>query len=101
MNNYISIIINLRIFVYYRKTILVYCFSIIVKFENGIEWMPALVDLGDILSKIGTCEDMKYSQGQGYKYTQKFIIECFTKKRREIEQLYNDQFNPNNLKYSK
>ena len=74
---------------------------IIVKFENGIEWMPALVDLGDILSKIGTCEDMKYSQGQGYKYTQKFIIECFTKKRREIEQLYNDQFNPNNLKYSK
>ncbi|MDI6788329.1 MAG: hypothetical protein QME51_08155, partial [Planctomycetota bacterium] len=40
---------------------------VIVIFENGIEWMPSLVDLGDIMSKIGRCEDLKYLKGAGYK----------------------------------
>jgi len=40
-----------------------------VIFENGTKWMPALIDLGNIMSKIGKCEDLKYPGGEGYIYT--------------------------------
>jgi hypothetical protein len=72
-----------------------------VTFENGTEWEPGLIDLGDILSKIGKCEDLKYPTGQGHKYTLKFISQVFNKTRREIIELYNNCFNPNKLKFSK
>jgi len=72
-------------------------FWVEVIFNNGTKWMPALIDLGDILSKIGKCEDMKYPNGKGYLYTKKFIEKCFNKYRSEIIKLYKDQFDPNSL----
>lgn len=50
---------------------------IIVHFENGTKWVPKLVDLAKMLNLIGQCEDLKYPNGEGYKYTQRFINECF------------------------
>ena len=70
---------------------------VIVIFENGTHWMPALLDLGDILSKIGKCEDIKYPNGQGYKYTLKFITSCFGKTRKQIYEAYKKCYDPNDL----
>ena len=72
-----------------------------VEFENGTRWMPALVDIGDIISKLGKCEDLKYPDGEGFRYTMRFFNGCFNKSRRQIEELYRSQFNPNNLNFSK
>jgi len=70
---------------------------VVVTFMNGTQWMPALIDLGEILSKIGKCEDIAYPKGKGYIYTLEFITKCFDKSRREIERIYHKCFNPNNL----
>lgn len=72
-----------------------------VIFENSTEWLPALVDIADILSKIGKCEDMKYPSGEGYKFTLRFITKSFNKSRRQIAEMYIECFNPNKLKFSK
>lgn len=72
-----------------------------ITFENGTEWLPGLIDLADILSKIGKCEDIKYPNGKGYKFTLQFITNAFNKSRIQIEKMYNDCFNPNKLKFSK
>ena len=68
-----------------------------VEFYNGTMWMPSLIDLGDIISKIGKCEDIKYPGGEGYKYTQRFLNKCFNKMRFEINEIYKHYFDPNNL----
>lgn len=63
-----------------------------VIFENGTHWKPAFIDLGDILSKIGKCEDIKYPNGKGWRMVAEFINECFNKTRTEIKQLYDYKF---------
>jgi len=69
-----------------------------VTFENGTEWLPALVDLGKILNYIGKCEDRKYPHGEGRNYTKRFITESIeSKDSEEIKRIYNEYFNPNNL----
>lgn len=65
-----------------------------VTFENGTKWKPALIDIADIINKIGKCEDLKYPFGKGYKFTQEFIHRAFNKRnRKEIENLYEKEFN--------
>ena len=71
-----------------------------VTFENGTTWLPSLVDIGDIISKIGKCEDVKYPNGKGHKFTQDFINKCFNKTRSQIILSYQKCFNPNKLKFS-
>lgn len=72
--------------------------------KNGnlinINWMPSFVDIGDIVSKIGYCEDKKYPYGKGYKYFLEFLLKCFNKTRDEIKELYKNEFDPNK-KYMK
>ena len=70
---------------------------VVVEFENGTRWMPAFVDLGDIISKIGKCEDIKYPKGAGHKLVKEFINSCYGKTRFEIKELYKNKFDPNNL----
>lgn len=70
---------------------------VVVEFANGTLWMPALIDLGNMISKIGKCEDLKYPHGKGYKYTQEFLNDCFNKSPKEIEQLYKEKYDPNKL----
>ena len=72
-----------------------------VTFENGTEWRPGFVDLGEIISKIGKCEDIKYPTGQGYRVPQRFFHNVYNKTREQIIQLYEDIFNPNKMHFSK
>ncbi len=72
-----------------------------VTFENGTTWLPGLVDIGDIISKIGKCEDVKYPNGKGHIFTKEFLNECFNKTRTQIIDIYNKKFNPNKLPFSK
>lgn len=67
-----------------------------VIFEDGTEWLPALIDLAKILNCIGKCEDQKYPHGEGHNYTKKFITESIEAKDTEgIKGIYNDYYNPN------
>ena len=70
---------------------------VIVEFENGSCWMPALVDLGWIISMIGQCEDIKYPNGYGREYTKDFLRNCFGKTKAEIIKLYKEKYDPNDL----
>lgn len=70
---------------------------VIVEFENGTLWMPAICDVGEIIVKIGQCEDVKYPNGEGYKYLQRFFNECYNKTPMQIKKLYKDKFDPNKL----
>ena len=68
-----------------------------VLFDNGNLWVPGFLDLGDILSKIGKCEDLKYPFGRGHEMAQEFFDKCFGKQRREIESLLFNQYDPNQI----
>ena len=67
-----------------------------VTFENGTEWLPALIDLGKILNGIGKCEDKKYPHGEGRHFAKPFYEQCIeTKNPDDIEDIYHDHYNPN------
>ena len=76
---------------------------VIVEFENGTIWMPALIDLAKIISKIGICEDIKYPLGKGKDYTKNFVITSIDANGddSQIEFIYKNYFDPNNLKNRK
>ena len=68
-----------------------------VLFENGTEWLPSFIDLGKILSFIGTCEDNKYPNGQGRHYAEPFYLESIlTKDPNSIPDIYKEYYDPNN-----
>lgn len=71
---------------------------VLVKFENGTEWLPDLIDTGLIISLIGMCEDIKYPYGKGHLMTKEFIVDCFNKNYFQIKKLYKEKYDPNNKK---
>lgn len=66
-----------------------------VYFDNETEvWIPALIDLAEILAKIGVCEDEKYGfperNVKGAKMVSEFIAEAIDlniEHRKELEEL--------------
>lgn len=74
---------------------------VVVTFENGTEWMPELIDVGEIIAKIGYCEDLKFINGEGRYYWWDFIKRIFKNQayeREEIEYIYRTKKDPNNKK---
>lgn len=65
-----------------------------VTFDNGTEWYPALIALGQILSGIGKAEDKKYPNGEGHAMTKRFIDSCWGKTRDEVHTMYYEMFDP-------
>lgn len=65
-----------------------------VTFDNGTEWYPGLIHLGQIISGIGKCEDAKYPDGRGHEMTKDFLNKCWGKTRTEIKSLYYEDFDP-------
>ena len=75
-----------------------------VTFDNGTKWMPEIVDLAHVCSLIGVCEDYKYPNGEGYRYTKRFLDHVITlglRTREEILELYDREYDPNKLKKRK
>ncbi len=66
-----------------------------VTFDDGNEWYPGIITIGQILSGIGKCEDEKYPNGQGWLFTKRFIDKCWGKTRAQIQELYYQHFDPN------
>lgn len=64
-----------------------------ITFTNGAEWIPTMVELGVLLSKIGKIEQNKYNSEIDGLYSKQFINECFGKNKDEIEEIF--------LKYKK
>ena len=67
---------------------------VVVKFDNGYHWIPKLIDLADILAKIGVCEDEKYGfperKTKGAEMVSEFIKEAIDlgiDKRKDLEKL--------------
>jgi len=87
----------------------------VVKFTTGEEWYPKLIDRATEDVLIGLCEEWKYPRAQGkkgYLYTKEFYNKCMDilcpkyaimspesvvvdDIRKEIEQIYHGEFNPN------
>ena len=70
-----------------------------VTFECGVQWMPALKDMGKIMFEIGICEDLKYPDGEGRNMPKRFIIKAMEEAmdQEDVERIYNEYFNPNDL----
>jgi len=65
-----------------------------VVFDDGGVWIPKLIDLADILAKIGVCEDEKYEwptkKVKGAEMVREFISEALDlsiEQRKELEEL--------------
>lgn len=60
-------------------------------------WIPELLNVTDILSKIYKCEDLKYPNGEGGERIRRFINKCLGKKRSEIEKILFEEFDENDV----